>query len=470
MFKKICILIFVFTLSIESFATVAGARDAYRSRSRREAKYKKIVLELVESGLYFTAIPWMKEYLIMNNRALSSDVESAFERILKHTGVKQFEILGTKYLKNSRSSSIKYILGKKYFKRGQYEKSLYNLRNVDTSHPIYPFALHLMGTLYSVTKKQKTAIEYFERCRDNSNQWLKSAKNKTEKKQLILNRDYCILGVARAYYSARDYVTADLKYLDIPKSSLIWPEILFEEAWNSYYKRDYNRTLGKLVTYNAPIFNYYFNPEVEVLKAMSYLKLCLYKDARKTANDYVSKYEVPYTKFSKFLKSRRKNYSYFYNMMIKFENSKNTKGFIGNILNSITRDGAYMEIKQSLIAATKEYEALNMKGRDRFIQSLAKNLKNVISTQKNILGAYVKRRMVQKQIEMYKALEGLTYIKLEILKQRKRRLYSDQINDNGKRGDEKYLDRNEKQYFWTFNGEFWADELGDYVFALGSKC
>ena len=32
------------------------------------------------------------------------------------------------------------------------------------------------------------------------------------------------------------------------------------------------------------------------------------------------------------------------------------------------------------------------------------------------------------------------------------------------------VERNEKQYFWDFNGEFWADELGDYVFALKSEC
>ena len=27
-----------------------------------------------------------------------------------------------------------------------------------------------------------------------------------------------------------------------------------------------------------------------------------------------------------------------------------------------------------------------------------------------------------------------------------------------------------KQYFWNFNGEFWADELGDHVFSLKSEC
>ena len=58
---------------------------------------------------------------------------------------------------------------------------------------------------------------------------------------------------------------------------------------------------------------------------------------------------------------------------------------------------------------------------------------------------------------------------LEVLAQKKAKLYSFE-KDNRSRGDIKYIQRNEKQYFWDFNGEFWADELGDYVFALKSEC
>jgi hypothetical protein len=32
------------------------------------------------------------------------------------------------------------------------------------------------------------------------------------------------------------------------------------------------------------------------------------------------------------------------------------------------------------------------------------------------------------------------------------------------------VNRKDYQYLWNFNGEFWIDELGDYVFALESNC
>ena len=76
-----------------------------------------------------------------------------------------------------------------------------------------------------------------------------------------------------------------------------------------------------------------------------------------------------------------------------------------------------------------------------------------------------------KYAELYSSFEGMSYIKLEILALRKERLYkTDSSSSGNKRGDIKYIERNDKQYFWTFNGEFWADELGDYVFALRSEC
>ncbi len=99
------------------------------------------------------------------------------------------------------------------------------------------------------------------------------------------------------------------------------------------------------------------------------------------------------------------------------------------------------------------------------------NLKVLLDEYRSVLGAYVRAGLVSKYAELYSAFEGMSYIKLEILALRKEKLYqsADEVGDR-KRGDIKYIERNDKQYFWTFNGEFWADELGDYVFALRSEC
>ena len=64
---------------------------------------------------------------------------------------------------------------------------------------------------------------------------------------------------------------------------------------------------------------------------------------------------------------------------------------------------------------------------------------------------------------------GMSYINLEIIKKLKRDFFNEP-SEGAKIGDIKNLKRDSGQYLWDFNGEFWADELGDYVFSLKSSC
>jgi hypothetical protein len=144
---------------------------------------------------------------------------------------------------------------------------------------------------------------------------------------------------------------------------------------------------------------------------------------------------------------------------------------IASILNSVEKEGAFIEMKDAFTRAITEYNKIGNNNSTGFRSKLLSNLKIVLDEYRTVLGAYVRAGMVMKYAELYSSFEGMSYIKLEILALRKERLYKTDISSGeNKRGDIKYIERNDKQYFWTFNGEFWADELGDYVFALRSEC
>jgi hypothetical protein len=279
------------------------------------------------------------------------------------------------------------------------------------------------------------------------------------KNQLQTNRDFCIAGIARVHFATEDYKKADLGYLDISKDSFVWPEILFEEAWTSYYMKNYNRTLGKLVSYKAPVFDFVFKPEVEVLKALTFMKMCLYDDAKKTRD------------LRSFLIGRGKDYRYFYSLIADHEENRSAPlPIVDQILKSVRKEAAFIEMKSALLMAMGEYNKLSKNSNSATNEILERNVKTVVDEYRSTIGAYVRAGLLSKYAELYSAFQGMSYIKLEVLAQRKERLYQTDVDQGGKRGDVKYIERNDKQYFWTFNGEFWADELGDYVFALGSEC
>ena len=226
-----------------SMASVSGAKSVFDSRASKTQKYRSLVIELANSGMHFAAIPWMKEYLIRNRKSLDGKLEKAFEKILTHTGVKQFEALPIKYLTRSSSSSLSYVVAKKLYKQKKYSKALGYVKKVNPNHPIYPFAAHLTANIYAALGNQINAISNFKDCERSSIVRI-SKESGTRKNQLLLNKDYCILGVARAQFAAGEYKKAELTYLDIPKSSPVWPEVLFEEAWNSFYLNKVLQTEG----------------------------------------------------------------------------------------------------------------------------------------------------------------------------------------------------------------------------------
>lgn len=469
MFSKICLLsLFVIPTA---FASYEGADRHFGKGSIGLSGYRRTIVEMVDGGYYYSVLPWMKDYIVKNNKTLDSEMEGALDTMLYHTGVKPFESLPEDILRKSRSGNIRYILAKRMLRKGKTQEALNELNTINADHSAYPFVANLKGTIYASLNNQKEAESQFKDCISASERRMGKVDSRIQKDQLVTNRDICVAGIARAQFATGDYKKSELSYLDISKESFVWPQILFEEAWTSYYIKNYNRTLGKLISYKAPVFDFVFKPEVEVLKALTYMKMCLYDDAKQTTDNFYNDLLNPSRDLRTFLVSRGKDYRYYYNLMADHEQNKSApQPLIDNILKSIRKDGAYIEMKGALTSAIAEYNRLTKQRKSSMQANLVKNVRTVVDEYRTTLGAYVRAGLVSKYSELYSAFQDMSYIKLEVLAQRKERLYNTEDTGSKKRGDVKYIERNDKQYFWTFNGEFWADELGDYVFALRSEC
>lgn len=166
-----------------------------------------------------------------------------------------------------------------------------------------------------------------------------------------------------------------------------------------------------------------------------------------------------------------KNYKYYYLLAKDVKNkSLLAKDDVSRLVKSITRDPIYQELHASFYKGSAELSSVRSIGNSQFRSVLAKGLREALILQRNLIGAYVRKGLDNYKYSIDKTFEGMSYIRLEVLSRRKEELYSPKPKNDRERGDVNYLQRNDKQYFWTFNGEFWADELGDYVFALKSEC
>lgn len=447
------------------FALESIWTDLTKSRNRI-ARYPHIIKLLIDKEMYHTAVPYVKEYLVTYKGRTNKDFERMFEQVVSKVGDRQFILLPEKYLSKIDSPTLKYLLAKKLLKRRKYKEALQTLNGtIPSSHPVKAFSLHLEGMAFTMQRSFSAAIAAFERCVDQSI----DSNDEVRSRQLQINQDYCLAGIARVKYEQKKLDDAELSFIDVDKRSYIWPELLIEEAWNSYYKGDYNRTLGKLVTYKAPVLNYIVNPEINVLKALSFYKLCLYDDMSKIIDDHYSEFDKSKQIIDQMIAKKHSLEWYFKFINTYVDGKKYYDGLTNKILRNVSKDPAFIQLYQSYKTGLREISNIKKVRNRRLRKILAINLKDSLLLQQKLIGSYTKRTFKLISAQLEKSFIGLSYLRLEALNARKARLYSG-IEDTGNRGDIKYLKRNSKQYFWSFNGEFWADEMGDYVFALRSEC
>ncbi len=84
-------------------------------------------------------------------------------------------------------------------------------------------------------------------------------------------------------------------------------------------------------------------------------------------------------------------------------------------------------------------------------------------------GAFVKNSLIDYHASLIADFEKMSFIKLEMLSRAKDKLLGRKSGGDRFRGSIE-PSRRDDQYYWSFNGEFWNDELGDYVFGLESEC
>jgi hypothetical protein len=476
---KIKILRLTFIMSLITLClsySYAQMESAYSVLSRARGSvnsYPQVARLLANDGLYFTSTAYLKEYLVRSDGRKARNIDALLDEVISQIGVKQFDVMPINILKKSHAPTIYYILAKKHFRYRRYNEALNTLNTrIPANHPTKPFALLLEGSAFAVLGKTNSAKASFRRCIDVSDDFLSQTTEPNRMRQLSINKDYCIVGIPRSDFAAKKYESANSMYLDLPKESYIWPEVLFEEAWNSFYLRDYNRTLGKLVTYKAPVLDYVFNPETDVLRSLTYMELCLFDDAGKVVDDFYQEYESDSTAMKKFLAKYGRNYKYYYLMMKSKKLGKRPGNkLLNNYLDYLLKDAAFVELLDNFNRGRNEIQKIKTSPNRKLKRIFLANLKQALLLQRDLIGAYVRKTIIQFTKELEKTFEGMSYIKLEILARKKDQIYNTTRSYGFRsRGDVKNIQRTDKQYFWTFNGEFWADELGDYVFSLKSEC
>ena len=472
-----------------------AARYAFTAQeldsSLQSESYSWITISLIQARLYNAASYFFIRTLQSGNKAAIRRVLTHSQELLVRLGadiLRKYLIRHTNYedYDGTNRSAYLYALSKDALLKGQHDKAIGYVNGMSSRSPLWPYALLVRGTARAILGQGNLAIADFKRCENNASDYadrLKANSSGKRFKQLLREADdlesRCIAGQARTLYQMERFDEADQTYDQIAKASYVWPDILFEQAWNSFARQEYNRSLGKLVSYKSPALKFVFNTEADVLNAQSYLALCLYPDANEAINDFNSKYGRFGENLKRFIQANSSNLFSMYSLgKESLRGPLHSSNTMNRLVNRFVR-GPYF---QNLVAAesavyTEEYNirqfdvnqaGVNHDPRSGFPGFLDQVLKWRLKTIRMLGGVFVKNSLLDYYQTIISDFDKMSFIKLEMLSRAKGRLLGRKVEERS-RGNI-IPSRRDYQYYWSFNGEFWTDELGDYVFGLESQC
>ena len=470
--KYLACLMLVWASYSEVQASAKGAFELYQ-KDKSKSRDKNIAHELIEGSYYFSAIPYINNYLEQNSE-IDAELEADIETLVLKTGTMAVLNLEEKRLESFNIPSISLILGTRLFNKEKYAKAYEILSRIPESHQFSAEANLIRGTIRNLERKNIEAINLYESCVKKSSAQESNAKGDKLKRYYNYVKETCIIRTARLKIEEKKYAEALETYGQIDKRSYKWPYILMDQAWANYYLKDYNRALGLTVTYKSPLLESYFFPEAEVLMALSYYNLCLWDDSLKVVDHFYENYQPKAEALKEILGKNKTSHTYFLDLYYAdTQTRENLNPFIRNLITQTRKQVKFNLDLASLKAAKDELALLKrLKNKNDFTQNLEANLDSTINFISAKINYYIKKEIFTFINEIHKHSYSMFNLKLELLSKKRDDIYNAKAlaERTRDRGSENNVNRKTSQYFFEFNGSFWADELGDYSFGLQTSC
>lgn len=496
----------------ESGQYFSAARMAFndlsglKSPGDRAKAYYWITQSLVKAGLDQSAIYFFASALQLRDPTATRLTLELAPFFIDRGGS---DLIRKILLKHTRSEDYSprarnaywYALAKESLLKGDYAGAVQAATQVSSNHPLYPVSLQFKGTALAMQGRLDSALAEFRACERSADlrRQLDSGSPEAEIERdhpgVLLQRwrqlrqdaardlaARCIADQARVLYELKRFEDADRLYDRIPKSSFVWTDTLFEHAWNTFAREEYNRTLGKLVSYKSPSLSFSLNSEIDILMAQSYMSLCLYDDAGRIIDDFSRKLGTLAKDVKAFVERNPSDALPYYELGTSaLQDKLHTQRLMHRFLNRFVRSPVFQTLaltEDRVMAEKAAIERLDAArpetrtGLDRgFPGFLNVMLDWRVRTIRMIGGVFVRNSMIDYHQILISDLEKMQFMKIDILSHQKRKLLEPDAALGAERSRGNRIPvRRDDQLLWSFNGEFWNDEIGDYVFALESEC
>ncbi len=281
--------------------------------------------------------------------------------------------------------------------------------------------------------------------------------------------DLAALNLGRAYYGAGSYGLAITSYASVSRESPHWLEAQFERAWSHFRGNDINGALAMLFNHDTPFFTEDYHPEADLLRAYSLFMMCKFTDATAEINAFQERYEPMSAALAGISMTPQEAWT----EVVAFV-SDQPHQLPDWILDPFDGDPRLAEAQLAVAHAEKELARV-----DGLSPELAEVARKLVEGQKadiiRLEGERVLDRVSEARDELSSMLAGIEITRLDLLnleaQMYQRASATGQLESADRVGELKELRKRKTGFHvWPFQGEYWADELGWFVFDARPDC
>lgn len=369
-----------------------------------------------------------------------------------------------------------YRLGELKYKEGSFAEAAKSFSRVEPESVVYPQALYKQGLAYTEEGKLGQAIASFE-------ELLNFTKNKPVTDP---NRVNAAMALARVYYQGKKWDRAIEYYRMIPRDTLQWHDVLFEQSWAMMRSGQHFRSaLSNFHTLHSPYYEENYAPESLLLRAIVYLYICRYDEMEKVLDLFDRIYKPVLSNIDKML-ARSDNGRIYWDEIKKAMDynlsNKDKKSY--QRLNDMVISAL---LKESQIKSNLNYYQMLQEEEKRVAglpaewkqSALGKFSKRILDRRKasteDLVGKLARNHLLKMKSELRDFFEQGDFLKFEMVSGQKevkgkeimgKKTPRKQITDDNSRS---FFISNGYEY-WPFKGEYWLDELGNYHYVGVQAC
>jgi tetratricopeptide (TPR) repeat protein len=339
---------------------------------------------------------------------------------------------------------------------------------VPSQSPYYGRAQYYLGVILTLTKDLDGALSAFSR-----------VARTTDSESI---QQLATLNLGRIHYEKKDFRRSLSYFAQMPRDSDLWLESLFEGAWAFFMLQKHNNALGNVHTLHSPFFANRFFPESYILNAITYLRLCRVDAVRKSLKNFQERYKPTFSDLKNLLIKYQNQSAAFFTVIARYNSQGSLKEYPSatEVIDNVSRSDAFKEAQLVVRYVDKERASIKKYGGKWEMTGLSEVLRTSLEGRKTATihtageDLYDSARLLFKYLlDLSNQTQLINLDRLTSITDKFREQFGEApaASDNTSWGEGmRPLSLKDELEYWPFEGEWWEDELGGYVYNIDSQC